>query len=266
VRGGGGNFGVAVSFEFRLHPVGPTVVGGLVAHPFARAREVLTFVRDATEALPDELTLAAGVIHGPDGSKLAAILGCHCGSLADGEAATRPITRFGPPAMSTLGPMAYAQVNTMLDAGYPKGALNYWKSTFLERLSDDAVRTLVDCYERCPSPMSQIILEHFHGAVARVPVSATAFPHRRTGFNLLVLGQWASPAETDRCLAWVRETYAAMQPFRGPGRYVNYLSDEEGEDPVAAAYGPSYARLREIKTRYDPANFFHMNQNIRPLR
>jgi hypothetical protein len=226
---------------------------------------VLTFMRDTAATLPDELTLAAGVIHGPDGSKLAAILGCHCGSLTDGEAAIRPITRFGPPVMNAMGPMAYSQVNMMLDAGYPKGALTYWKSTFLDALSDDAIRTVADCYERCPSPMSQIILEHFHGAVTRVPVAATAFPHRRTGFNLLVLGQWAAPADTDRCVAWVRETYGAMERFRGAGRYVNYLADDEEGDPVAAAYGPSYDRLREIKTKYDPANFFHLNQNIRPL-
>jgi FAD/FMN-containing dehydrogenase len=264
LRGGGGNFGIAVSFEYQLHPVGPTVIGGLVAHPFARATDVLTFFHEQTAALPDELSLAAGVIHAPDGTKLAAILACHCGSLAEGEVATRDLVAFGPPAMSTVGPMPYSQVNAMLDAGYPRGALNYWKSTFLETLNEDAIDTIVQCYAADPSPMSQIVIEHLHGAVTRVPVASTAFPHRAAGYNLLILGQWTDPAESERCIAWVRETYSALEPFRASGRYVNYFDDDDA-NAVATAYGSNYARLREIKRRYDPTNFFHLNQNIAPL-
>ena len=266
IRGGGGNFGVATSLEFAVHPVGPIVTGGLVAHSFARAREVLAYFRDTAGSLPDEMTLFGGLIHAPDGSnnKLAGILACHCGALPAGEAAVKPIKAFGPPVMDALGPIPYTAMNQMLDAGYPKGALNYWKSSFLSSLSDAAIDTLIDCYARVPSPMAGIIIEHAHGAMNRVGVGDTAFPHRSDGFNLLFLTQWMNPADTDRCIAWTRESYAAMKPFVGGGRYVNYLDDDESGDPVAEAYGPNYSRLKQLKTKYDPTNFFHMNQNIRP--
>jgi len=166
--------------------------------------------------------------------------------------------------MDAVGPISYCQLNGMLDGAYPKGALNYWKSSFLAQLSDAAIDTLVDCFARCPTPMGQLLLEHFHGAVTRVNVSDTAFPHRAEGYNLVVLSEWMEPKDTDRCVAWARETYRAMEPFVGSGRYVNYLGDDEVGDPTAAAYGPNYRRLQEIKKKYDPSNFFHMNQNIRP--
>jgi len=267
VRGGGGNFGVATSFEYQLHPVGPAITGGLVAHPFDRAGDVLRFFRDFTASLPDEFTVFAGLIHAPDGSgaKLPAMVTCHCGSLAAGEKAMRPLKQFGSPVMDALGPMPYCALNSMLDAAYPKGALNYWKSNFLARLSDDAIDTMIECFAKCPTKMGQMLLEHFHGAATRVPVADTAFPHRSDGYNLLVLSEWMDPVETDRCIAWARDTYAAMAPAFGSGRYVNYLADDETGDPVAAAYGPNYRRLQELKAKYDPGNFFHMNQNIRPL-
>jgi FAD/FMN-containing dehydrogenase len=267
VRGGGGNFGVATSLEYRLHPIGPSITGGLVAHPFDRARDVLRFFRERSESLPDEHVLFATLVHAPDGSgtKLAAMVTCHCGPLAAGEKAVQPLKQFGTAVLDALGPMSYCDLNSMLDASYPKGALNYWKSSFLKELSDDAIETMIECFARCPTPMGQLVLEHVHGAAARVAVEATAFPHRATGHNLLVLSQWADPASTDRCIAWARETYAAMEPFAAAGRYVNYLADDEPGEPVAAAYGPNYRRLRELKTKYDPKNFFRMNQNIRPL-
>jgi FAD/FMN-containing dehydrogenase len=152
----------------------------------------------------------------------------------------------------------------MLDAAYPKGALNYWKSSFLAQLSEAAIDQMIACFAACPTPMGQMLIEHFHGAATRVGVGDTAFPHRAEGYNLVVLSEWMDHATTDRCIAWARDTYAAMGPFVGSGRYVNYLDDDEEGDPVAAAYGQNYPRLRELKTRYDPENFFHMNQNIRP--
>ena len=158
-----------------------------------------------------------------------------------------------------------AQLNTMLDANYPKGALNYWKSNFLTELSDAAIDTMIGCFARCPTPMGQLLLEHIHGAATRVGVGDTAFPHRKEGYNFLVLAQWMKPADTNACIAWARETYERMQPFFASGRYVNYLDDDEAGDPVAAAYGPNYRRLQQIKAKYDPKNFFRMNQNIRPL-
>ena len=264
VRGGGGNFGVATSFEYQLHPVGPVVTGGVIAYPIDNARDALRFFRDRTASLPDEHTLFAGLIHSPDGAKLAAMVTCHCGPLAEGEQAMRPLKGFGGPVLDALGPMPYSQLNAMLDAGYPKGALNYWKSSFLAGLSDDAIDTMVESYAQCPSPMCQLLIEHFHGAATRVAVSDTAFPLRANGYNYLVLAQWAEPAISDRCIAWTRQTYADMAPFFAAARYVNYLDEDDIGDPVAAAYGPNYRRLQQLKTKYDPDNFFHMNQNIRP--
>jgi FAD/FMN-containing dehydrogenase len=265
LRGGGGNFGVAASFAYRVHAVGPTVMGGLVAHPLSRAPDVLRLYRDVSTSAPDELTVFAGLL--PTNNRIAALAACHCGTLTDGTAAVRPIKSFGPPMMDTIGPTPYCQMNSILDHLNPRGARNYWKSSFLTALSDDAIDTLVDCHARCPSPMSQVLLEHLHGAAVRVGPGDTAFPHRTAGYNLLVLGQWMDSADGERCKAWVRETFAAMQPFMAAGRYVNYLDDEEsGGDPVAAAYGTNYARLQQLKAKYDPENFFHMNQNIRPAR
>jgi FAD/FMN-containing dehydrogenase len=263
LRGGGGNFGVVTSFEYRLHPVGPLVTGGFVAHPFDRAVEVLRFYRDIAAKISDEVTAVAGMMQGPDGPKLAVIALCHCGDLKAGEAAAAPVKSFGSPVIDVMGPLTYCEQNALLDAAYPKGALYHWKSNFLAALSDDAISTAVDCFARVASPMSQIFFEHLHGKAASVPVSATAFPHRREGFNLLVFSQWAKAAETESGLLWARETQAAMSRFYDTGRYVNYQSDE-GPDVVASAYGANYARLREVKARYDPENVFHLNQNIVP--
>lgn len=267
VRGGGGNFGVATSFEFELHPVGPMVTGGLIAHPFDRARDVLRFFRDRTASLHDEQTIFGGLIHAPDGSgtKLAVMVTCHCGSRATGESAMRALKQFGSPVMDALGQMPYCQLNAMLDAAYPKGALNYWKSSFLTQLSDDAIDTMIACFARCPTPMGQLLMEHFHGAATRVAPSDTAFPHRSDGYNFLVLSEWMEPAHNGRCIDWARETYGEMQPFFASARYVNYLDDDEIGEPVAAAYGSNYRRLQQLKAKYDPKNFFRMNQNIRPL-
>ena len=265
VRGGGGNFGVASSFEFKVHPVGPIVTGGIAAHLFTAGREVLRFFRDTTASLADEQTLFAGLVHAPDGSaKLAALVSCHCGSLPDGEAALRPVKAFGAPVMDVIGPMPYEAVNQLLDGAYPKGALNYWKANFLTTLSDEAIDILLDSYSRVPSPMTAIVLEHFHGAVTRVGVSDTAFPHRSPGFNVVITGEWMNPADTDTNIQWVRDTYAALKPFMAAARYVNYLGADEAGDPTAEAYGPNYARLQQLKAKYDPANVFHINQNIKP--
>src|SRR5437868_7192568 len=209
LRGGGGNFGVATSLEYRLYPVGPTITGGLIAYPFDQARDMLRFFRDRTGSLPDEQTLFGGLIHAPDGSgtKLAAMVTSHCGPLADGEEAMRPIKQFGSPVLDALGPLPYCQLNGMLDAAYPKGALNYWKSSFLARLSDEAIDTMIECFARCPTPMGQLLLEHFHGAATRIGATDTAFPHRAEGYNLLVLSEWLDPTTSDQCISWARESY-----------------------------------------------------------
>lgn len=266
LRGGGGNFGVATSFEFNLYEVGPTIIGGLVVYPFDQAREVLKFYRDFTADIPDELSVLGGLIHAPDGSgtPMAAILACHCGSQEEGEAAVEPIKAFGNPAMVQMGPMPYSMVNKMLDDGFPKGALNYWKSSFLSTLSDEAIDSMIKQFSACPSGMTGMIIEHIQGAATRIRPEDTAFPHRSTGYNLLIASEWLESAETDSNIAWTRETYNILEQFMIDGAYVNYLGDDEAASRIKSAYGPNYDRLQKLKTRYDPDNVFHLNQNIVP--
>ncbi|MGE0719136.1 MAG: FAD-binding oxidoreductase [Alphaproteobacteria bacterium] len=266
LRGGGGNFGVAASLEFRLHPVGPIVTGGLIAYPFSAARDMMHFYRDATKSLSDDMTLFAGFVHAPDGSgtKLAAMVMCHVGPADEAAAAVEGIRRFATPAMDALGPIPYSALNAMLDGAYPAGARNYWKSSFLSRLDDAAIDAMIAAFAGCPTPMGQLLVEHFHGAVTRVGPTDTAFPHRTTGYNLLALSEWMEPAHDAGCIAWARDSHASMQPFAGAGRYVNYLTDDERADAIGEAYGPNYRRLQQVKSRYDPGNFFRLNQNVVP--
>jgi FAD/FMN-containing dehydrogenase len=266
IRGGGGNFGIATSFEYALHPVGPLLAGGLVAHPLAKAAEVLKFFREQCASAPDELMLLAGLMHAPDGSgeKLIAIVAAHCGPLSDGEQALRPFKAFGSPILDAMGPISYCALNSLFDAGLPRGALNYWKSQFLTGLTDEAIHVLIERFESCDSPMSQIFIEHFHGAASRVPVPATAFAMRMSGFNVGIVSQWMDPGHNDSCIAWCRGTFGELKPFLAAARYVNYLDNDEVGDPVSAAYGTNYSRLQQLKTKYDPENVFHANVNIRP--
>jgi FAD/FMN-containing dehydrogenase len=266
IRGGGGNFGIAASLEYNLHAVGPMVIGGLVAHPIQRGPEVLHFFRDQCASLPDDMMLVAGLLTAPDGSgaKLVGLVACHTGTHAAGEAAVKPLKTFGPPVMDAMGPIPYTTLNGLLDGAFPKGALNYWKAHFLTSLSDEAIGTLLDRFQLCPSPMSQMVIEHFHGAVTRVPVTETACTLRTPGFNVVIASQWSDPSETDLHIAWCRDTYKALQPFLGTTRYMNYLAVDEMNDAAATVYGPNYARLREIKKKYDPENLFRANVNIRP--
>jgi hypothetical protein len=202
----------------------------------------------------------------PDGvTKIAAIGAGHCGHLPDGQAAMQPLKAFGSPLMDMLGPVPYVELNGMLDAAFPKGALNYWKSHFMDQLSDPAIDTLIERFAACPSPMGLMLLEHFHGAATRVPTGETAYAMRSPGFNALVLSEWTDPRQSDACIGWARDSYAAIKPFVGPRRYLNYLdADEGGDDALSAAYGQNLPRLRRIKAKYDPRNVFRLNVNIRP--
>ncbi len=263
LRGGGGNFGVATWFEYRLHPLAQ-VVGGIIAHPFAHAGDLLRAFRELPQ--PDELWVVAGLTHAPDGSglEMAAFVVCHAGDPDQAERDLRPWVDFGTPVMSTVGPIPYPVVNTFFDEAFPPGALNYWKSSFLQGLSDEAIAALIAQFAAAPSPMSTIVLEHFHGAVCRVDVSETAVPHRNPGYNLGIFAEWLDPAATDANIRWTRETYQAMEPHRSQLRYVNYLDSDDAGDAVRSAYGPNYERLLQVKQQYDPGNVFHLNHNIQP--
>jgi FAD/FMN-containing dehydrogenase len=265
LRGGGGNFGVATSFTYRLHPV-RTIVGGLIAHPFEAAPALLRFYRDAVANCSDALTVFAGLVHAPDGSgtKLSAMVVFHTGDAADAERDLEPFKAWGSPLMVDVGPMPYPVMNTLLDAGYPAGSLNYWLSSFTRGLPDELIDLTVERFAAVPSPMTAILLEHFHGAVTRVGVTETAVPHRDQGWNLLIPSVWTDPADTESNIAWSRQTFAAMRPHFRTGRWLNYLGNDQAEDAIRAAYGPNYDRLKEVKRRYDPDNVFHLNHNIAP--
>jgi FAD/FMN-containing dehydrogenase len=265
LRGGGGNFGVATSFTYRLHRVG-MITGGLIAHPIEAAGELLRFYRDAVADASDDLTVFAGLVHAPDGSgaKLAALVVFHAGDPDTAERELAPFRSFGSPLMVQVGPLPYPVMNTLLDAGYPDGALNYWLSSFTRGLPDALIDTAVERFAVVPSPMTAILLEHFHGAVTRVGPSQTAVPHREPGWNLLLPSVWTDPAATDANIRWTRETFAALRPHLATGRWLNYLGDDQADDAIQAAYGPNYQRLREIKRRYDPDNVFRLNHNIAP--
>jgi FAD/FMN-containing dehydrogenase len=266
VRGGGGNFGIATSLEYQLHNVGPIIAGGLVAHPLQRAADTLKFFRDTCRKLPDEMMMVAGLLFAPDGSghKLCAVVAAHAGSLADGEKAVAPIKAFGPPVMDAMGPIPYCAQNGLLDGAFPKGALSYWKAQFLTDLSDDAIKAIIDGFDACRLPMSQIVIEHFHGAATRVPIGDTACTLRTEGFNVVIAGQWTDAKETESGKGWCRNTFKSLERFFGGTRYVNYLEDDVAGDPAATVYGSNYTRLKQLKKKYDPDNFFHTNVNIRP--
>jgi FAD/FMN-containing dehydrogenase len=264
LRGGGGNFGIATSFEYQAHPVA-TVYGGPVVHPAHRAREALGFYRELTQAAPDELTVYFSLFADPaaPGEKLAAMIACHCGDPATAEADLKPLRQFGPPAADLIQPMPYPVINTLNDAGYPKGAFNYWKSAFLTDLSDAPLEIMIDALHRCPSPMSGLGIAPYLGAVTRVDATATAFAHRAPGYSLLIVSQWPDARETEPNITWARETFDALHPYLANRSYVNNLTAEDGR-MVHQVWGANYERLVTIKRRYDPDNVFRLNHNIDP--
>jgi len=263
LRGGGGNFGVVTSFEFQLHSIGQ-VYGGLVVHPFAAATDLLRFCREMMTDVPDELALMPLLVHAPDGSgvPVAAVAVFHGGPVEQAEADLEGLRRFGSPLLVQVGPIAYPAINSMLDDGFPAGALYYWKSSFAPALTDEVIEIVVRRFETCPSPMTGIAIEHFHGAVTRVPVTATAVPHRDPSFNILIASGWVDPATTDANIGWTRDTYAELEPHFVNRRYVNYLSEDDAH--VGNVFGPNYERLAAVKRQYDPENVFRVNHNIEP--
>ncbi len=262
VRGGGGNFGIITSFEYQLHPV-DKILGGLIVYPISKAREVLQFYDQFSREAPDELSTAAALLTAPDGNPAVIIVVCYTGSMAEGEKTIKPLRTLEPPIVDMIRPMKYLELQSLLDEGYPPGRLHYWKSNFVQAPSKDAIDVMVEYAKARPSPLSAIVLQQMHGAAARVPIRNSAFAHRREQYDLLIVGQWTSPADNERNIKWAQEAWEKLQPFTERSVYVNDLG-EEGDQRVKAAYGPNYERLVTLKNKYDPTNFFHQNQNIRP--
>jgi FAD/FMN-containing dehydrogenase len=262
IRGGSGNFGVVTSFEYQLHRVGTVLAGGL-SYPMAKAGEVLRFYHEFASECPDELSTVASLGISPDGSLVVSVAVCYCGAIEEGEHVLRPLREFGSPLEDGIQPMAYRTLQSAPDAGFPFGRQHYWKSSYLNHLSDEAIDVMVRFVGEMPSPISGVGLQQMHGAASRVAPAATAFPHRDEHYDFLILSQWADPADSAKNIEWTRAFFDAMQPFFERGVYVNNLG-EEGEDRVQAAYGANYDRLLALKNKYDPTNLFGFNQNIKP--
>lgn len=263
VRGTHSNFGIVTSLEYQLHPVGPTVLAGMVLHPLARGQEVLRFYREYTSQAPDELSAWAALLSAPDGSPMVAILVCYIGAGEEGEKVLRPLKEFGPPVADFIQPMPYANAQSLIDASFPRGRHNYWKAHLLSELSDSAIDALVEGFQAVGSPYSSVLIEQLGGAMSRVGKDETAFSYRDAPYDVVIMPMWTDPAESEQHIQWADELWGALQPSSSGGVYVNYLSNE-GEERVKAAYGAHYERLVALKNKYDPANLFCFNQNIKP--
>ncbi len=273
LRGGGGNFGVVTSFELRLHAVGPIVLGGLLIHPGPRAADVLRFFREYMAGAPDEVGAAVALLTAPPapfvpepmrGEPAVGMVACYAGPVEEGEEALRPLRELDPPVVDLVQPMPYVEIQRLIDPSCPSGMRNYWGGEFHRELSDGLIDALVGAAAAVPSPHSMILVVPGGGQVARVPEEATALGERQAAFNTHLIAMWADAADDDRNIAWLRELQSAMRPFATGRAYVNFLTGGD-DDRVRAAYGPEkYARLVEIKDRYDPGNLFRLNHNVRP--
>lgn len=260
VRGGGGNFGVVTSFEYRLHPVGP-VLGGMVLYPLST--NTLRFFDEFSSMSPDEVSTVGLLVTAPGGSAAFAILACYCGPPEEGERALKPLRIFGVPMADMIEPRKYAEMQAITDEGWPPGRSYYWKSSLVRTLNDELIDALVEFARKKPTPLSLIYLQQLHGYAARVAPAETAFPHRFNHYNCGAMLQTEDPADTEKGIQWSRDCWDAIQPFVERRNYVNDLG-EEGEQRVREAYGPSFERLVDLKAKYDPTNLFHLNQNIKP--
>jgi hypothetical protein len=262
LRGGGGNFGVVTSFEFQAHAVA-TVLGGLLLYPRAVAFDVIRHFRDFMASAPDELTAYVALLHGPDGSPLVGVIPCYCGNISDGERILAPLRKFGSPIVDGIQPIPFPVMQSLLGPSFPDGNQNYWKSTLQLELSDGAISAIVEQANRLQSPLSVVAIEYYGGAAGRVPNEATAFPHRHLPWDILFIAQWTNAAQTNMHRDWARAGEEMLRPFSQNAHLLSAL-DVESEDIIKTAFGPNLSRLATIKHKYDPTNFFRVNQNIKP--
>ena len=273
VRGGGGNFGIVSSFEFKLHPVGPTVLGGLVLHQASEARKLMEFFRDFSETAPVELTMVMAFLTAPPlpfipselvGTHMIGVAVCYSGPLDEGERILAPLKKYGIPVADVIEPMPYVFMQSSLDETAPAGMRNYWKTAYLKELDDGTISTLLEFWERIPSPLSAIHIHQLGGMLRKVDEGSTAYSNRDAKYVMNIVCGWEDPSEDEKNINWTRDFFNAMQKYSTGAAYLNFLG-EEGQDRVRAAYGEGkYRKLAELKKKYDPTNFFHMNQNIKP--
>jgi FAD/FMN-containing dehydrogenase len=272
LRGGGGNFGIVTSFEFRLHPLGPEVTSGLIIHPLSQAWDLLRRYREIVASAPDELGCWFVMRAAPPlpflpkevhGTGIIAFAACYAGPMDAAEQAMKPLRALGKPIADVIGPHPYAGWQTALDPLLTPGARNYWKSHSFAALDDGLIDVLVTYANKLPSAETELAFAQLGGAINRVPADATAYPHRNAAFLVNLHTRWRDPAEDAKCIAWARSVFDACTPFATGGTYVNFIPEDD-RDGVKRAYLGNATRLAAIKAKYDPHNLFRVNQNIRP--
>lgn len=273
LRGGGGNLGIVTSFKFRLHPVGPNVLSGLIVFPFDQAKSVITQFARFSEKMPDDLNVWMVTRKAPPlpflpahthGKEMVALALCYAGDPAQGEKLVAPLRGFGSAIGEHIGVQPYTAWQQAFDPLLTKGARNYWKSHNFARLEDGVIDTIVKYAANLPSSQCEIFIGTIGAQTTRVASDAMAYASRDANYVMNVHGRWESAAEDERGIAWAREFFAESQPFASGGAYINFLTQDE-TDRVAFAYGAAYKRLSELKKKYDPTNLFRMNQNIKPV-
>jgi FAD/FMN-containing dehydrogenase len=271
IRGGGGNFGVVTQFEFKLRPVGPNVFAGLLVFPFKQAKQVLTQYRDFVQSAPRNLNVWAILRQAPPlpflpadvhGKEVVVLAVFYNGDAAQGERLIQPLRKFGDLVGEHVGPMPYIQWQQAFDPLLTPGARNYWKSHNFAELNDGLFDTMIEYAGKLPSPECEVFLGLLEGAANEVPSAATAYSARDAKFVINVHARWREPQQDDKCIGWARAFFNAAARYASSGAYVNFMTADETER-VTTAYGQNYARLLEIKQRYDPENVFHLNPNIR---
>jgi FAD/FMN-containing dehydrogenase len=271
IRGGGGNFGVVTQFEFALYPVGPEILAGLIVFPMDQAKQVLKKYREFVKSTPEELNIWVVLRKAPPlpflpvnvhGKEVIVLAIFFAGDISKGEKLINPLRSFGDAHGEHIGAQPYAQWQQAFDPLLTPGARNYWKSHNFTELSDGALDSIIEFAGKLPSPQCEIFVGLIEGAANRVPSNAMAYGHRDAKFVLNVHGRWDEAVQDETCIAWARAFFEASKPYASAGAYVNFMTGDEG-DRVAAAYGVNYARLKQIKKKYDPENIFHNNQNIK---
>jgi FAD/FMN-containing dehydrogenase len=271
--GGGGNFGVVTSFEYKLYPVGPEIMAGAMAWSAADAGDVLEMYRALTEQAPPELTCVAALRKAPPapwlpknihGQSIVAIFVCHSGAVKEGERDVAPIKSFGSPVGDIIQPRSYVSQQSLLDATQPKGRRYYWKSEYLSKLEPEMLAKLIEHAQRIVSPHSAIILFPVNGALGKLPQYHSAVGNRDAAFVLNVTASWENAADDQANIEWARAAWRDIRRFSTGGTYVNFLTEEEGEERIHAAYGTNYDRLVAVKKKWDPENLFRVNKNIAP--
>lgn len=273
LRGGGGNFGIVTSFEYQLHPVGPNVLSGLIAFPFDQAKSVITQFARFTETMPDDLSVWMITRKAPPlpflpeevhGKEIVVLALCYAGDPTEGEKLIDALRGFGTAHGEHIGVQPYTAWQQAFDPLLTGGARNYWKSHNFSRLSDGVIDVVIEYAGTLPSPQCEIFIAAIGGQTASVASDAMAYSSRDANYVMNVHGRWDSAIEDERCIGWAREFFAKSQPFASGGAYINFLTQDE-TDRIAFAYGAMYNRLVELKKKYDPTNFFRMNQNIKPV-